>query len=361
MKLISILATSSFMLAACSEKPVADDDASRYSIICDQETELCWQDPQKDAYKPTVKGLNAAQAAQYCDELVLGGYDDWRLPDTDELRNLIDGHPATEPGGVCKLSVGGVQNEPLYRACQGGESFKGPGSNGCYWKPWLTGTCDRPDPPKGAQYLETWASNRPSDTPVGWVGYVSFDMASLGYNHEASYGDARCVREGLVAAETNLLPENNFVPMAIEIPEKTPCDIADKVELKIVLPEKLAKTPNRLMAFFYSADKWQFPPAGPPDGGTDENVVMKPVFDEENAYTMVLPACTYYRERVLTGDYRIYIQLLSEKRIPPMAGNGDYFWGSNNEVFTLPFDGESHDDNVITREMTLWPVIQPGQ
>jgi hypothetical protein len=333
------------------------DEASRYAISCDQDTGLCWQNPQKDAYKPTVKGLNAAQAGQYCNELVLGGHDDWRLPDTDELRALISGHAATATGGICKLSVGGVQNEPLYRACQGGAPLQGP-NNGCYWKPWLTGTCDRPDPPKGAQYLETWASNRPSDTPVGWVGYVSFDMASLGYNHEASYGDARCVREGDSGTEQLLLPENNYVPTAIKVAEQGPCDIADKVELKIIVPDKLDAVPNRLMAFFYNDNKWQFPPAGPPDGGTDANVVLKPVLDEDNAYTMVLPACTYYKERALRGNYRIYVQLLTEKRIPPMPGAGDYFWGSNTEVFSLPFDGESHDNQIITRELTLWPVIQ---
>lgn len=334
------------------------DEPSRYSIVCDPDSSLCWQDPQKDAYRPDVKGLNAAQAEQYCDELVLANHSDWRLPNTDELRNLIDGHPATEPGGICQLSVGGVQNEPLYRACQGAASFKGPGDKGCYLRPWLSGTCDRPDPPKGAQYLETWASNRPSDTPVGWVGYVSFDMASLGYNHEASYGDVRCVREGVDPIAELMQPENDFVPTAIAVAETGPCDIADKVELKIIVPDELLATPNRLMAFFYNDEKWQFPPAGPPDGGTDENVVLEPILDQENAYTMTLPACTYYRERVLSGNYRIYIQLLSEKRIPPMAGAGDYFWGSNTELFTLPFDGESHDNQIISREVTLWPVVR---
>ena len=56
------------------------DEPSRYSIVCDPDSSLCWQDPQKDAYRPDVKGLNAAQAAQYCDELVLANHSDCQTP-----------------------------------------------------------------------------------------------------------------------------------------------------------------------------------------------------------------------------------------------------------------------------------------
>ena len=98
----------------------ADASETRYAIRCDTQSGLCWQDPQKDAHDLSDPGLVASEAARYCEELALGGYDDWRLPDSDELRALIAGNPPTEPGGQCKLTIGGNRGETLFRACQGG-------------------------------------------------------------------------------------------------------------------------------------------------------------------------------------------------------------------------------------------------
>lgn len=61
---------------------------------------------------------------------------------------------------------------------------------------------------------------------------------------------------------------------------------------------------------------------------------------------------------MLTGAYRVYIQLLMEERRPPMATSGDYFWGSTNEVITLPFDGLEHLGSIRDLEVTLWPVVR---
>ncbi len=58
--------------------------------------------------------------ASKCVPIPLTYHDDWRLPDSDELRGLIAGHAATEPGGQCKLTIGGNRSETLFRACQGG-------------------------------------------------------------------------------------------------------------------------------------------------------------------------------------------------------------------------------------------------
>ena len=83
----------------CSDGSVSVQDCSvdgsgcepckcaEYSIWCDPDTDLCWQDPQREAYNYDDVGLTPKAAVQYCDELVLGGYDDWRLPTIAELRS----------------------------------------------------------------------------------------------------------------------------------------------------------------------------------------------------------------------------------------------------------------------------------
>ncbi len=69
-----------------------------------------------------------------------------------------------------------------------------------------------------------------------------------------------------------------------------------------------------------------------------------------------LDACLNWSSH--SGNYRIYVRLLSEKPISPMAGAGDYFRGRNIEAFLLRFDGESHDNKIVNRKLSLWPVIQ---
>ncbi len=332
---------------------ISTASTAHYAIRCDQSSELCWQDPQRKAYDLSDYGLSAPEAARYCDELELGGYDDWRLPDSDELRGIIAGNPATEPGGQCKLIVGNERSETLSGACWGRKPYAGPGASGCYTKSWLRGTCNKPGPPTATQVLEIWAANQPSDTDL-WQAYVSFDVASLGYNHINSAGDVRCTRAGLVAEQTGLLPANTFLPAETEMANA--CDVADKLEIKIRVPEVLPTVPAQLMVFFYADDKWRFPPASPPDGGTADNVIATPKFDADNAITVTLPACTYYREEVLRGDYRVYVQLLMEKRRPPIISSDDYFWGSNYQTIELPFDGDAHHGTISTMEVTLWPV-----
>ena len=78
-------------------------ECTEYSIWCDPDTKLCWQDPQREAFNYDDIGVTAKEAVQYCDELVLGGYDDWRVPTIAELRGLLAGTPETLPGGNCPV------------------------------------------------------------------------------------------------------------------------------------------------------------------------------------------------------------------------------------------------------------------
>ena len=64
----------------------------------DSSTKLTWS---------TMSDNNIAtydEAISYCDDLSEGNYTDWRLPNIDELRTLIQNCPGTETGGTCKIS-----------------------------------------------------------------------------------------------------------------------------------------------------------------------------------------------------------------------------------------------------------------
>jgi hypothetical protein len=97
--------------------------------MLDPETGLCWQVPWAE------ERMLWLDAIDYCDGLELAGYDDWYLPDIEELITLIRGCANTEPGGVCEASV----EVSCYDWCDDYKLFEcafnsvGPGLNGCFW------------------------------------------------------------------------------------------------------------------------------------------------------------------------------------------------------------------------------------
>ncbi len=80
--------------------------ASEYTVVCDPDTPLCWQDPQREAYNYDDIGVRAFEADQYCSELILGGFEDWRVPTIAEIRSITAGFPGTETGGACPIVDG---------------------------------------------------------------------------------------------------------------------------------------------------------------------------------------------------------------------------------------------------------------
>jgi len=342
-------------------------NCTTYSIWCDDTTALCWQDPQKDAYDYDDTGVIYEDAVRYCEELAIGGYDDWRLPDIDELRTLVRGNPPSETSGDCPLVDGSPMEDMQDDACAPVEEFGGPGSGGCYWPEELSGTCDKPDPAAAGHPLEYIASTVASDNEH-WVGTILFDNGGVCFNHIHTYAEVRCVRDApspaVTCAEGDQEPctpgetrqcagpdgktgaqvcsddgscwgpceSTSFEPSP---PITDVCDQCDQINLTIKVPEKLEHRPKVLMAFLYAADTWTFPPNRPPDGGTDYNQVIDPEIDADKPFEMTVPGCTYYRENCLTGDYYLYVILLQDDAMPPTMMEGDYHWGMEQEPITL--------------------------
>lgn len=72
-------------------------DAAK-SVVVDTRTGLVWQDEPYTASEATAYGANTesgkvlywANAITYCENLTLGGYADWRLPNINELKSIRD-------------------------------------------------------------------------------------------------------------------------------------------------------------------------------------------------------------------------------------------------------------------------------
>jgi hypothetical protein len=370
-----------------------------YSYWNDPETNLTWQDPQKDAYKLGDEAPGQPDAVRYCEELVLGGYDDWRLPDIDELRTLIRGHDTTITGGGCSLTEGSKKEAMFDPKCSGREQYAGPGDGGCYWASELTGSCDKEDvADEFNKPLEFVSSTLATDDEF-WVACILFDRGSISYNHIYSYADVRCVRDGPTiekkcaddtvetcefgeTLECEILSNPGEVTPTLQDGVQTcandeslpgeekscwgPCEdtsftlsppindvseTCDQVKLTIKVPEEITDMAV-IMGFLFQSETFTIPPMRPPDGGTDYNQVFDPVINLGTPLEMTIPACSYYRDRCIpSGDYRIWLTLLQSDGMPPWPKSGDYWIGPNDPPLTL----QTGTQQIIEKEITLVP------
>ncbi len=118
-----------------------DNDDATQSLDCkgdvctDPRTGLMWQ---MDWCSPGSVPWN--WAVRSCEELVLDGYDDWRLPTISELRSLVQGCDDTATGGACTVTDSCLDRSCENAACDGCNGIPGP-NQGCYGNPAFPGEC----------------------------------------------------------------------------------------------------------------------------------------------------------------------------------------------------------------------------
>lgn len=163
-----------------------DEDEAPYNInigggmYFDYANHLAWENIPKN-YK-----VLWSVAKNYCLNLVVYGYDDWRMPTISELRTLIRGCSETETDGECEVTdncatVNCFDESTCSESCPQGLGPAEP--NVCYWLTDLGGECN-PD-------IQFWSFSTADDYNA-WM--VDFDRASV-YLGDYTYNAAiRCVR-----------------------------------------------------------------------------------------------------------------------------------------------------------------------
>ena len=118
--------------------------------------------------------MNWPKAIEYCRNLNEGGHRDWRLPDIDELRTLIQNHSGTQSGGSCPISerAGKLAWDDRTSDCDGrsGRNFSKLGDTGWFWS----------------------SSTHSDDSHLAWL--VGFSSGLLGGSSKIKVNNVRCVR-----------------------------------------------------------------------------------------------------------------------------------------------------------------------
>jgi hypothetical protein len=157
-----------------------DDDTTNDTVWTDPSTGLSWQ----NGTNVGQIGYSWAAAQTFCTNLKLGGYTDWRLPDIDTLRTLLQGCAATDPGSSCGATDGCLLESCWNVACDGCPNLAGPGGGGAYWSTDVLGSA--------GWY---WSSSATADgDSKAWD--IHFSNGHINYDAETNLDGARCVRGG---------------------------------------------------------------------------------------------------------------------------------------------------------------------
>ena len=120
------------------------------------------------------KEMNLNDAKLYCEYISEGGFNDWRLPNIDELRTLVINYSGTETGGSCKISVkaGKLALSDRTDACNGSDWGNYSKLNDNDW---------------------LWSDSTTSDD-TGSVWVVGFMNGIIGSRNKSNVYYVRCVR-----------------------------------------------------------------------------------------------------------------------------------------------------------------------
>jgi hypothetical protein len=157
----------------------SDDGCAAGGNWFDAVTALCWQNPSfstEEYYEDAIT---------VCDNAVMGGFDDWRVPTIDELRSFIRNCSYTVTGGPCGVTDDCTADTCFSSASCGGPecwTLSGPGYGGCYWDASIGGDCG-----------VTWSSTA-EDSGHAWT--VDFQDGSVVDSIFTFHNRVRCVRGG---------------------------------------------------------------------------------------------------------------------------------------------------------------------
>ena len=146
----------------------------------------CWQDP------PAPTTMTWAAAVAYCAGLELARYDDWVLPNVNELRYI--GRGGTAECNQCGLVVPNHLTEADIENCEPCvPQFGGSGAGGCYWPEELDGSgCAEGDWPWPIYWSTSELWDDPEDFAWSW-GFEG-NWPSLGARNKTAIARVRCVR-----------------------------------------------------------------------------------------------------------------------------------------------------------------------
>lgn len=153
----------------------AEDEESENRTWTDIEFGLMWQKAGM------CEELDWAGAQEYCANLTVADFTDWRLPTLDELRKLVRGCSSAEFFGPCGVNESCTEPECRNQDCDGCLWAKGP-DNGCYWAGDVKGPCN-----------EYWSVTPVPDSDTAW--YLNFKNGFIAADYmDKTYPCIRCVR-----------------------------------------------------------------------------------------------------------------------------------------------------------------------
>ena len=326
---------SGWELCACGTGEASSDEGAEW---CDQETDLCWQDPpyQKG------RGLCWEAANDYCAQLIFDGHDDWWLPNINELRTLVVGCPQIEPGGACQVEDGSGWDDMDTLNCT--SCGDGAATMECYWDPELQGTCNRSteqDPD-----VEYWSSSPNVDDPTNWAAFIHFGKGMMGFNHTVSWADVRCVRDKILSGTPTCEPNETeqctcadastgakkcssdgsgwgeCVCIAAGESFENECgtettidpDDCNKITVTVTAPDDFPGNPFSITGFVYVPNRC-CPPNGPPEGGWD--IYENSGLTADTPFVMDVHVINIAKTECLpVGEYKMFFSVMMSEDDP---------------------------------------------